>query len=527
MGRWGYSGFPMRIEFNCRAAAHRARLVRGLACLLLAGLPLLAPAQARRRLPPPPFKAPAFRDSAPAAESAAPGGVVLRGHVAQPTARTISLSYGPDWRGRFTRTVAGPVSAAGDFRLVLPRLAAPAEARLSYGPAAATLYLMPGDDLRLTVSSPRFDQTLTFAGRGANANNYLAESYLTATRDDEARRTPDAQASSLSAAALRQAADAYRQRRLAALAAFAAAHPLPAAFGRQQRQALAYEWAATLLSYPARQSAARVREGYATLPVGYYDFLSEMQLGRQDSALSQSAFQGLLMTYGFTQLNDEAGNLPTGPAAGARLYRLATGALGAGPVRDVALGQYLLGKVESEHTDIRPVLADFRANNHDSTIARAVRQAVRTHLALASGQPAPDFALLDTSGKSVSLKDLRGKVVYLDFWATWCGPCLAEMPASRALRQQFAGRDVVFLYVSLDSKASDWQRYLTNNQMIMANAVQLHDPGAFDGLAARAFRVQAIPSYWLIGRDGRLIANPAPRPSAPASAGALEQALKP
>jgi len=500
-------------------------LIKRKLLLLLAGLPLAALAQTGR-LAPPPFKAPAFR----AAPAAAPvgTGVVVSGHVDKPTARVISLSYGPDWRGHLTRTVEARLSPDGDFRLALPGLAAPTEARLGYGGSFATLYLTPGDDLRLTFDPARPDQTLAFAGRGAGANNYLAQSYLAASQDDDAGRAPDAQAARLSAAELRRAADAYRQRRLAALEYFAKAHALPAAFVRRQRQALADEWAASLLSYYSRQSAERRAAGYATLPVDYYGFLRDMQLERQDSALTQSAFQSLLMTYGFTQLNDEAGNLPTGPDAGRRLYQRATEALGDGRVRDVAVGQYLLGKVESEHTDIRPLLPDFQAHNHDSTIARAVRQAVRAHLALANGQPAPDFTLADASGQLVALSSLRGKVVYLDFWATWCGPCLAEMPASLALRKKFVGRDVVFLYVSLDSKAADWQKYLATKQVAGPGAVQLHDGGAFDGPAARAFNVQSIPSYWLIGRDGRLLANNPPRPStSPAIDTALEQALKP
>ncbi|MEJ7660537.1 MAG: hypothetical protein WKG07_13445 [Hymenobacter sp.] len=65
--------------------------------------------------------------------------------------------------------------------------------------------------------------------------------------------------------------------------------------------------------------------------------------------------QNLLLTYGFTQLNDPEGSLPTGPTAGRRLYQRATEDLGAGRVRDVAVGRYLLTKVESEHADI-PVL---------------------------------------------------------------------------------------------------------------------------------------------------------------------------
>jgi len=519
----------MVVTLICRAAGRKAVLLSLLVGVgLLLGGPLPGAAQRRRPAlpPPPPFKAPPFR----AAPAAAPigNGVVVSGHLDAVTAPTISLSYGPDWRGRPTQTVTAKVSPAGDFRLALPPLAAPTEARLGYDSEFATLYLTPGDDLRLAFDPGRLDQTIAFTGGGANANNYLAQSYLLASQDDEARRTPDARAATLSAAELRRAADAYRQRRRAALATFAAAHLLPAAFLRQQQQALDYEWASSLLSYYARQSAERRRDGYATLPVDYYDFMRGLQLDRRDSALTQSAFQSVLMTYGFTQLNDAGGNLPTGRDAGARLYQRATDVLGDGRVRDVTVGQYLLGKVESEHTDIRPLLPDFRAHNHDSTIARDLRRAVRAHLALATGQPAPDFTLPDASGRPVALSSLRGKVVYLDFWATWCAPCLAEMPASLALRQQFAGRDVVFLYVSLDSKAADWQRYLAAKQPASPNAVQLHDGGAFEGAAARAFAVQSIPSYWLIGRDGRIIANHPPLPSSgPAVGAALEQALKP
>ncbi|MGI4875410.1 MAG: TlpA family protein disulfide reductase [Janthinobacterium lividum] len=502
----------------------KKRAALRLTCFVLCALPLAVVAQARR-FTPPPFKAPGFRQSAEPA--AASKGAVLSGHVAKPTARTISLSYGPDWRGRLTQTVEAKLSATGDFRLVLPSLAAPTEARLSYGEAAANLYLTPGDALGVSFDPSKFGQTLAFAGRGAAANNYLALSENQASQDDAARLTPDAQAATLTAADLRRVADAYRQRRVAALTTYAAAHPLPAAFVRQQQQAITYEWSGSLLSYYSRQPEARRQQGYATVPVGYYDFLRDLQLYTQDSALVHASLQNLLMVYGFTQLNDPAGNLPTDPDASRRLYQRATDALGDGRVRDVAMGQYLLNKVEYEHTDIRPLLPDFQAHNHDSTIARAVRQSVRAHLALTNGQPAPNFTLLDASGKSVSLSDFKGKVVYLDFWATWCGPCLAEMPASLALRQKFAGRDIVFLYVSLDSQAPDWQKYLATKLTATPNAVQLRDGGVFEGAAPKAFAVQSIPSYWLIGRDGRILLNNPPRPSArPASDAALEKALQ-
>jgi len=183
----------MLVTLICRAAGRKAVLLSLLVGvgLLLAG-PLPGVAQRRRPAlpPPPPFKAPPFR----AVPVVAPigNGVVVSGHLDAVTAPTISLSYGPDWRGRPTETVTAKVSPAGDFRLALPPLAAPTEARLGYGSEFATLYLTPGDDLRLAFDPGRLDQTIAFTGGGANANNYLAQSYRLASQDDEARRTPDA-----------------------------------------------------------------------------------------------------------------------------------------------------------------------------------------------------------------------------------------------------------------------------------------------------------------------------------------------
>jgi peroxiredoxin len=387
--------------------------------------------------------------------------------------------------------------------------------------------LAAGNDVQLSFDATRPDQTLLFNGVGANANTYLNQAFRQSNQDDEAGRTPSAQAPAVRAADMRRLADAYREHRRDALAAFAKAHPLPAAFVQQQRQALDYEWAAALLAYPAAQSKARQQSGVAALPPGYFDFLPTLHLSQHAAAVGQPAFQGLLTAYIAGVLRPLADSLPQEPAVAERLYARAGQPFGPTPLRDVVVAQFLLGQVNYYHADLRPWLPTFRAHNRDSTIARDLRQAMRAHQRLISGQPAPDFTLTDAAGKTMSLRDLRGKVVYLDFWASWCGPCLAEMPASNDLREQFAGREVAFVYISLDTKPGAWQQALVARQLTGPNSVHLRADREFGSAVALAYGVQGIPSYWLIGRDGRLVQNGAPRPSEGAkTVAALEAALQ-
>ncbi|RZK40433.1 MAG: TlpA family protein disulfide reductase, partial [Hymenobacter sp.] len=84
---------------------------------------------------------------------------------------------------------------------------------------------------------------------------------------------------------------------------------------------------------------------------------------------------------------------------------------------------------------------------------------------LVKGQPGPDFRLMDTSGRAVALRDLRGKVVYLDFWYSGCRPCLAEAPAAAKLKQQFAGQEVVFVYISIETNVDGWRQAIEKNSL--------------------------------------------------------------
>lgn len=112
---------------------------------------------------------------------------------------------------------------------------------------------------------------------------------------------------------------------------------------------------------------------------------------------------------------------------------------------------------------------------------------------------APEFSLATVDGRTVTLAELKGKTVVVDFWATWCGPCVAEIPGYVELQKKYADAGLVIVGVSLDRKGP---KVVTE---FMAKHGMTYAVGIDDGALAEAFGgVDAIPTTFLIDREGRI-----------------------
>ena len=125
---------------------------------------------------------------------------------------------------------------------------------------------------------------------------------------------------------------------------------------------------------------------------------------------------------------------------------------------------------------------------------------------LAAGTLAPDFTAYTPDRKPVKLSDFRGKIVLIDFWATWCGPCKDTMPHMEALHRKYGGDDFVVLGVCVWDTAPKFDAWQVK-PAVQTSYLKVFDPAgrAPENIAKKLYSVSGIPTFYLIDRDGRIL----------------------
>lgn len=123
-----------------------------------------------------------------------------------------------------------------------------------------------------------------------------------------------------------------------------------------------------------------------------------------------------------------------------------------------------------------------------------------------------DLSLKDVTGNQVALKKFRGKYLVIDIWASWCGPCIANMPAWNKLAKQYDNTVIQFINVSIDTDAADWKQALAQYK---PGGVQLQEPAAYNGLFAQYCKAMAVPTIIIVDPAGKITNYDGPHPNQP------------
>lgn len=143
-----------------------------------------------------------------------------------------------------------------------------------------------------------------------------------------------------------------------------------------------------------------------------------------------------------------------------------------------------------------------------------------------NSSPAAQFKARDLEGNEVSLESFKGKVVYVDFWASWCGPCRQQFPFAKELHHKFSAKDlkkIVFLYISIDDGEERWKGAIKQMDI---QGFHLLSPGGWSAEACKVFGISSIPRYMLVDKNGNIVEANAPRPSSEEIYGKIAGLLK-
>lgn len=168
--------------------------------------------------------------------------------------------------------------------------------------------------------------------------------------------------------------------------------------------------------------------------------------------------------------------------------------------------------VNSSLKSVDPMLDSYR---------RYINEEIAMKKELPKGAPSPSFEDFENyNGEKTSLADLKGKYVYIDVWATWCGPCKAEIPSLKKVEKDYHDKNIAFVSMSIDDDRShggswekaneDWKKMVSEKEL---GGIQLFAPKGWQTEFVKEYRINGIPRFILIDPEGNIVSASAPRPS--------------
>ena len=173
---------------------------------------------------------------------------------------------------------------------------------------------------------------------------------------------------------------------------------------------------------------------------------------------------------------------------------------------------------------VEQIAIDFMGKTENQTYINELKGAIRVWDNLRPGMQAPDFRYPNIENVSQALSDFKGKYVYVDVWATWCKPCLAEQPALAEIEHHYKDNpNIVFMGVSIDEDADAWRKMVKKKEL---GGVQLIADNAWESKINEEYIIKGIPRFILIDKEGKLIDATADSPSSDAIKKLLKNLLE-
>jgi thiol-disulfide isomerase/thioredoxin len=388
----------------------------------------------------------------------------------------------------------------------------------SYKEKTTYLYLEPGDSINVSFDGNSILETLHFTGKGGD-NNTILYKFNETFKNEFDKAAMEARMKTGGVDAFEMSIFNDRKKETAVFNEHPDKAKTSSGFQKYMQQRIQYNYWNHLLAYPIVNANSNKGLTVSPLPPVMLESLNKSKASN-DTALIADSYRSFL-TYYITYLASEANgfNKFTDVATSMqKKYYVANQYL-----KDESF-RYFLAKYmydECERTDAETIKKVFNVlawSDNNGGYSKIVKEHCTKFMEAKSATDpgsSPTLKLTDLKGKQHSLADFKGKVVYIDFWASWCGPCRQQFPYAKELRKQLSEKEkkqIEFVYVSIDNTEDVWKSGITANGL---EGFQLFSPGGWNSEAVKYFKINGIPRYMLLDKKGNIVDPNAKRPSDP------------
>ena len=408
----------------------------------------------------------------------------------------------------------------GDFKFMVD-ISQPTPAKLKYGDYTIQMFWTPGDQLHITFDGDRITETIKYTGKGAIHNNFFAAFDRNFNTQNFESKEDRQKSSNL--VQYRHYSKTLKAKEELFLNNYINKNPTSSIDFKK--------WAKTDIFY---RSANRIHERYFEEEPqpndGYSSFIQQFPLNNE-AALMSNQYLFFLDNH-LRQLclrdskKEQMARRQRRELWPYRGYELSQTAF-RGAVKEHAQAKLIMSLIEAKEVNSKRLFDNFTATATDTGLKKLVRKKY-AELATFLNAPPPSNANLVVlkNGEKTSIEALlqkyRGKVIYIDFWASWCKPCLAEMRYTPQLKQRYKGKDVAFVYFSADDTEGPWRANVARFGLKGDHYLMSED---FKSATYKSWRVGGLPRYVIVDRNGNIANASAASPSKPAAFEQIDRVL--
>ncbi len=416
------------------------------------------------------------------------GKLIITGNVKNQSANTIMISHLNN-----QKLASVKLDSKGDFKITTK--IEDGYYFFKYGRNTAYVYLYPKDELKVSFDAKNFEKTLLFEGKGSERNNYLVKK-----SEIDSQITEDLEAFyKVDEAAYLKNIENIKKTHLVLLTQYS----LEDFFKTEEVKSLEYD---RLLSIQNYKSSYKFYLGEDIFPTeNFYKPIKDVKLDNVNDYQKQPYYRYLVNSVWSKRIEAEP-NIE-GMLSVLREVKF----------KDLAIS--LINGFYSKISSNKERAKDYldlikRVTTHKPFIEAAEKQyeEVLKSRGLDQGDISPKFSYENVDGEIVSLSDLKGKHVYIDVWATWCSPCIKQIPYLKALEKRYHDKEIIFVSISVDKEdmKTSWKQMILDKQL---EGIQLFADNSFDSEFMNAYAVNSIPRFILIDPLGKIVEPDAPRPS--------------